>query len=318
MAGSEGDWGIRLAAIAWVQDLHARHGTIEWGQIVKGFPFEGETVHLATKARGIFKPRQMKTLLSIKTVVPKPGRSAWYDDQVIDQAVSRGREHFSYSFMKQGPRAGQVNQLLIQAKELALPIIYFVGVAPGLYEPIVPVFIHGFDNSSRECFVSPGELISDPISDHTVSPDNSGFPDNLDERRYRVGLARQRLHQSTFRLAVLEAYGNHCAITGLPVPRLLDAAHIVEDGDQALGQPVVPNGLPLSKIHHAAFDADLIGIDPDRKIHLSTKLRDEDDGPLLELLKGCEGKRIRLPRRAKDYPDPTRLESRFDRFRANL
>ena len=30
-----------------------------------------------------------------------------------------------------------------------------------------------------------------------------------------------------------------------------------------LGQPVVSNGLPLTKIHHAAFDAHLIGIDPD-------------------------------------------------------
>jgi predicted restriction endonuclease len=27
------------------------------------------------------------------------------------------------------------------------------------------------------------------------------------------------------------------------------------DKDEQLGQPVVPNGIPLSKIHHAAFDA---------------------------------------------------------------
>jgi putative restriction endonuclease len=32
---------------------------------------------------------------------------------------------------------------------------------------------------------------------------------------------------------------------------------------------VVPNGLPLSKIHHAAFDAHLIGIDPDYRLHVS-------------------------------------------------
>jgi len=46
-------------------------------------------------------------------------------------------------------------------------------------------------------------------------------------------------------------------------PRLLDAAHIVMDADEQLGQPVVSNGLPLTKIHHAAVDAHLIGIDPD-------------------------------------------------------
>lgn len=85
------------------------------------------------------------------------------------------------------------------------------------------------------------------------------------ERRYASRLVQQRLHQATFREAVLTAYGGRCALTGLPEPRLLDAAHIVVDGDEGLGQPVVPNGLPLSKIHHAAFDANLIGIDPDSR-----------------------------------------------------
>ena len=37
------------------------------------------------------------------------------------------------------------------------------------------------------------------------------------------------------------------------------AAHIVADKDEQFGQPVVSNGIPLSKIHHAAFDAHLIG-----------------------------------------------------------
>jgi putative restriction endonuclease len=44
-------------------------------------------------------------------------------------------------------------------------------------------------------------------------------------------------------------------LSGLREPLLLDAAHIVTDRDEQLGQPVVPNGIPLSKIHHAAFDA---------------------------------------------------------------
>ena len=38
-------------------------------------------------------------------------------------------------------------------------------------------------------------------------------------------------------------------MSGLPEPLLLDAAHIVADANERLGQPVVPNGLPLSKIH---------------------------------------------------------------------
>ncbi len=48
--------------------------------------------------------------------------------------------------------------------------------------------------------------------------------------------------------------------------RLLDAAHINSDKNERLGQPVVINGLPLSKIHHAAFDAHLIGITPNYRL----------------------------------------------------
>jgi putative restriction endonuclease len=91
------------------------------------------------------------------------------------------------------------------------------------------------------------------------------------ERRYGLRMVRQRLHQSTFREAVLTAYEGRCALTGLPEPRPLDAAHIVPDLDAEFGQPLVTNGLPLSKLHHAAFDANLIGIDPDYRIHISAR-----------------------------------------------
>ena len=42
---------------------------------------------------------------------------------------------------------------------------------------------------------------------------------------------------------------------------LLDAAHIVPDADE--GEPVIPNGLALCKLHHAAFDRYFLGVRPD-------------------------------------------------------
>jgi DNA-binding transcriptional LysR family regulator len=71
---------------------------------------------------------------------------------------------------------------------------------------------------------------------------------------------------------VLAAYGGRCAISHIPEPRLLDAAHIVMDADEELGQPIVSNDLPLTKLHHAAVDAHLIRIDPDFRIHVSDRL----------------------------------------------
>jgi putative restriction endonuclease len=101
----------------------------------------------------------------------------------------------------------------------------------------------------------------------------------------------------------------------LPEPLLLDAAHIVEDKDEPFGQPVVPNGIPLSKIHHAAFDAHLIGIDPDYRLHVSERLLGQEDGPMLEALKGLNGAIIHLPNRTKDRPDRDRSALRFGRFK---
>jgi putative restriction endonuclease len=79
---------------------------------------------------------------------------------------------------------------------------------------------------------------------------------------------------------------------------------------------MVPNGIPLSKIHHAAFDAHLIGIDPDYRLHVSDRLLAQNDGPMLEALKRLHGNTIHLPNRAKDLPDRDRLAMRFARFGA--
>ena len=107
-----------------------------------------------------------------------------------------------------------------------------------------------------------------------------------------------------------------CALSGLAESLLLDAAHIVSDKDELLGQPLVRNGMPLSRIHHAAFDAHLIGIDPDYQVHISDRLLHQIDGPMLEALKGLRGSTIHLPDRMQDRPDRDRLALRFERFRA--
>jgi putative restriction endonuclease len=141
-------------------------------------------------------------------------------------------------------------------------------------------------------------------------------PETALERRYALRAVKQRLHQASFREAVITAYNGRCALSGLPESLLLDAAHIVADKDEQFGQPVVPNGIPLSKIHHAAFDAHLIGIDADYRLHVSDRLLGQNDGPMLEALKGLKGGTIHLPVRIKDRPDQDRLAQRFERFKA--
>ena len=70
------------------------------------------------------------------------------------------------------------------------------------------------------------------------------------------------MHQQSFRIRVIEAYRQCCAICRLKHQELLDAAHILPD-KHPRGEPWVSNGLALCKLHHAAFDRHFLGITPD-------------------------------------------------------
>lgn len=133
------------------------------------------------------------------------------------------------------------------------------------------------------------------------------------ERRYAVRETRVRLHQARFRGRVVPAYNSQCAICRLRELRLLDAAHIVGDLEES-GEPVVTNGLSLCSIHHRAFDQNLVGVSADYVVHVSRRLREEEDGPMLDLLKGFHEGLLNLPRRGVDRPDRERLDTRFAQF----
>src|SRR5438034_3263252 len=93
-------------------------------------------------------------------------------------------------------------------------------------------------------------------------------PGDAIRRSYVTRLGKQRMHQQEFRQRVLRAYREQCAICRLRHEELLDAAHILPDGHPR-GEPVVPNGLALCKLHHAAFDGHLLGITPDPVVHVA-------------------------------------------------
>ena len=96
---------------------------------------------------------------------------------------------------------------------------------------------------------------------------------------------------------------------------LLDAAHIIPDG-QPNGEPVVPNGLSLCKIHHAAYDRNLLGVRPDLVVEVTPKVLLEIDGPmLLHGLQEMAGSKLIIPRERGTQPDPDRLAVRYEEFR---
>jgi putative restriction endonuclease len=297
---------LRMAAFEHVRRLGEVHDHLTATELKPGFVSDGERIPLINPQRGIFKPQQMRFLLSIKTVFPKPGGKVWYDDQrEVHRQIFEGDETIDYAFMGQDPNAAD-NRWLREAFDHRVPIIYFLGIAPGCYQAMLPTFISGWDGKALKARVAFG----------LPNQENLAPPETALERRYDLRAVKQRLHQASFREAVISAYNARCALSGLPESVLLDAAHIIADKDERFGQPVIPNGIPLSKIHHAAFDAHLIGIDPNYQLHVSDRLLGQNDGPMLEVLKRLNGGTIHLPGRLKDRPDRDPLALRFERFKA--
>jgi putative restriction endonuclease len=125
---------------------------------------------------------------------------------------------------------------------------------------------------------------------------------------------KQRLHQPAFRAQVISAYETKCAICRLGHGRLLDAAHITPDSDSQTSTSVT-NGLSLCKIHHTAYDINIVGIDADYTVHIREDILAEKDGPMLQHgIKEMDQSKLWVPPSANKRPDPARLEARFLEF----
>jgi putative restriction endonuclease len=74
--------------------------------------------------------------------------------------------------------------------------------------------------------------------------------------------------------------------------------------------------ISLCKIHHSAFDSNILGIRPDYVVQVSHELLEEIDGPMLRHgLRNFHGRRLReVPRRRADRPHAARLDERYAEF----
>lgn len=302
------DEQLRIAAFNRLQVLCQVYGDeIPWSAIAAGFECGGDSVLFANRAVGIFKPRQLhRGPLSIKTTMPRAGRVNIYDDaEGVDGS-------FIYSLQGSDPN-NHYNRALKDALEDKLPIIYFYAVSSGLYKAIFPCFVESIDSATMTCRISVG-ISNTPYAGAFF--DTLPYPPTSVEKKYAVREAKVRLHQASFREMVLSAYSTQCAMSKLPVPELLEAAHIIPDSHE-LGAAEICNGVCLSRIHHRAFDSNLIGIDPDYKIHISERLLQISDGPMLEQgIKALHGSTINLPKNIKHHPRKDFLEKRFSDFQS--
>ena len=303
VATSDLDSRVRAAAFEFLADQTRLHGEVLARETLsRGFDFNGTRVPLVGP-QGIFKPSVLADMpLTITTAPIVEGRERPYEDRVEEGGV------ILYRYRGTDPRHPD-NTGLRRAMQRETPLVYLYGLVPGRYLPVWPVYIVGDDPRALAFKVA--------VDDARLLHLGSRIEEVVEteaRRKYITRSTRQRLHQQSFRQRVLAAYQQCCAICRLRHEELLEAAHILPDGHPR-GEPVVPNGLALCTLHHAAFDGHLLGIRPDLQVEVKPAILREPDGPMLRHgLQGFHGTHIRIPRSAVLQPNRDFLAERYEWF----
>jgi putative restriction endonuclease len=292
----EYEHAVRIAAFQYLDRLRSVHGdALPWQALARGYVFNGQQIPLIGQA-GIWKPKVLDLPISISTSPRNP-----YGDVIGDDGL------LLYRYQGSASRSYD-NDLLRRAMHEAAPLIYFHGISKGLYAALWPAVIVADDPATATFTVACEDV-------DLLRPDLPATVVDEARRAYVTRLAVVRLHQAAFRQRVLSAYRERCTVCQIRHVQLLDAAHILADGHEH-GDPVVPNGLALCKIHHAAFDANILGVRPDHVVEIRADILQEVDGPMLRHgLQDHHGGKIILPRAPHDRPSAERLELRYEQFR---
>jgi putative restriction endonuclease len=257
---------------------------------------DGRSIRLIDESRGIWNPQAFESTL---TIISDPDSE--YDDGDLGDSLYR----YAYQRVNTSDPTGGVNTKLRRAMKTGSPLVMLRKIGVGKFVPIMPVYVVADEPEHRRFILALDESLR-------FLPNPTHLSDN--ERRYANRVVKQRLHQPEFRARVISAYERRCAVCVLKKAPLLDAAHIIGDRDDD-GLAVVPNGLSLCKIHHAAYDQNYLGISPDYVVRINTDLLAEKDGPMLKHgIQEMDGRPLAVPAAVALRPDRDRLALRFEAF----
>ena len=283
---------IRQDIFRWLDNEVEQNSGVLTRKAIESYHYRGTPLKLANPGKGIWNPKDFDSTLSI---VHKYGGP--YDDELTDGS------YLKYHYEASNPDAGS-NPKLRKAARDGVPLVYFHGIADGIYLPYYPVFIVEDRYDERVVIVALDEALVP-----SISSDDAEI-----QRKYVERIVRTRVHQREFRQKIILAYDYTCAICRLKNAQLLDAAHITPDSS-ADGIAFVPNGLALCKLHHAAYDRDLLGIDQEHRVHIAQRLLAGTPSEAMDTAFGAYvGKSLHIPKSKGLRPDGLRLATRFEQF----
>lgn len=154
---------------------------------------------------------------------------------------------------------------------------------------------HEFSHESERLLAErTGKQVEDITEIETVDLPKAG--------KERETVVKVRVNQSFFRRAVLAAYDFKCCVTGLEIPELLNASHIVPWSKDEANRVNPRNGLCLNAIHDRAFDRCLMTVTPEFVVKVSKSVKKANaSGAVKDFLLRYEGTEINRP--ARFLPD---------------
>lgn len=262
-------------------------------------------VVLATKAAGIFKPKDINYILSVRSSV-RDNATTLYNDK---EPVYESNGTWTYLYQHEIQSIGNSenlwrNKAMILNLEHNIPIAVFRQLPAKkrkIYKILGLAFVRDYNPRTGYFFLQ-------GIADNTTLLDRNPDPNALfnssdmesDKRRWEKTISVIREGQSKFRELLLSSYDSKCAVTGYDIPEALEAAHIRPY--RGLHTNETRNGILLRADLHNLFDFGVIGIDPDsNKIILSKKASHSKYSNL-------SGRQIMTPDNSADHPDPLLLD----------
>jgi len=106
-------------------------------------------------------------------------------------------------------------------------------------------------------------------------------------------LVKTRTNQTFFRKSVLASYNSACCLTGINIPQLLIASHIIPWVEDKKNRLNPQNGLCLNSLHDKAFDQGFISFDENYQVVISSELKNQKNKYFSDL----EGQKMTLPKK---------------------
>jgi len=187
---------------------------------------------------------------------------------------------------------------------VALKLANFARLDPALQKRNISGMTHGskgeieiwneFHNNWEELAYQSEQILAKYKNESIENTTDIESFDLPKEGKERETVIKTRVNQSFFRKIILASYDNKCCITGISLPQLLVASHIVPWAVDEKNRMNPCNGLCLNPLHDSAFDKGLLTITPDYKIKISDILKVKK---VASYFNSFENTKITLPQR---------------------